>query len=242
VIFGPVGTDTSTSYSVRATFFGADPPLPKKPVNFKVINISENKQTRFAFWEFDNDGGSGVFSANVDEQDIIILLEKDSRDSLVMTWGFSVRFDTTGGKTRPQPGDTATIVLSKIFRSSDVFEFTTQAQKIDPERAKTDLDKIKVVPNPYVATATWEERNTFNTGRGPRSIHFTHLPQVCTIRIYSVSGELVSTIDHNSALLDGSAEWNLLTRDALPASYGVYIYHIDAPGIGEKVGKFAVIK
>lgn len=242
VIFGSPGTDTSTSYSVRATFFGPDPPLPSKPVNFKVINTSENKQTRFAFWELDNNGGSGIFSANADEQDIIILLEKDTRDSLVMTWSFSVFFDTTGGKTRPQAGDTATIVLSKIFRSSDVFEFTTQGQKIDLERAKTDLDKIRVVPNPYVAAATWEERNPFSTGRGPRSIQFIHLPQVCTIRIYTINGEPVATVEHNSALMDGSAEWNLLTRDNLPVSYGVYIYHLDAPGVGEKVGKFAIIK
>ena len=99
-----------------------------------------------------------------------------------------------------------------------------------------------MVPNPYIAAASWEERNPFNTGRGPRSLRFNHLPQACTIRIYTVSGELVATIHHQSGLLDGSAEWNLLSRDNLAVSYGVYIYHVDAPGIGEKVGKFAVIK
>jgi hypothetical protein len=41
---------------------------------------------------------------------------------------------------------------------------------------------------------------------------------------------------------NGTAEWNLLTRDNLSVSYGVYIYHVDAPGVGEKVGKFAIIK
>jgi hypothetical protein len=33
-----------------------------------------------------------------------------------------------------------------------------------------------------------------------------------------------------------------LTKDNLAISYGVYIYHVEAPGIGEKIGKFAVIK
>jgi len=28
----------------------------------------------------------------------------------------------------------------------------------------------------------------------------------------------------------------------LDIAYGVYLYHIDAPGIGERTGKFAVIK
>jgi hypothetical protein len=25
-------------------------------------------------------------------------------------------------------------------------------------------------------------------------------------------------------------------------SYGVYIFHVDIPGVGEKIGRFAVIK
>ena len=136
------------------------------------------------------------------------------------------------------------IVLSKLFRTGDVFEFTNTAQTVDPGLAKSSLDRIKVVPNPYVAAATWEERNPFSTGRGPRSIHFIHLPARCTIRIFTVSGELVAKLNHDVGenIIDGTEEWNLLTRDNLAAAYGVYIYHVDAPDIGEKVGKFAVIK
>ena len=133
-------------------------------------------------------------------------------------------------------------MLSKLFRKDDVFEFSTTAQKVDAELATGSLDLIKVVPNPYVAAATWEERNPYTSGRGPRAIHFTHLPQVCTIRIFTVSGELVTTIQHESSMNNGTAEWNLLTRDNLSAAYGIYIYHVDAPGVGEKVGKFAIIK
>jgi hypothetical protein len=49
-------------------------------------------------------------------------------------------------------------------------------------------------------------------------------------------------IEHESEFNDGTARWNMLTRDNLAISYGVYVYHIEAPGIGEKTGKFAVIK
>jgi hypothetical protein len=52
----------------------------------------------------------------------------------------------------------------------------------------------------------------------------------------------VARIDHNSTVNDGTADWDLLTLDQLEIAYGVYIYHVDAPGIGEKIGKFAVIK
>jgi hypothetical protein len=41
---------------------------------------------------------------------------------------------------------------------------------------------------------------------------------------------------------DGTAEWDMLTKDNLSIAYGVYVYHVEAPSVGEKVGKFAVIK
>jgi len=240
IVFGAVGIDTSTSFVVRRF----TPPLPAIPVNFKIFNTSENKKIQFAFKENDTAGGAGVFSASKvgfnNVSDIIIFLERDTRDSLVITWSFDAIYDSL--HRRPGQGDTATIVLSKLFRSGDVFEFKTKGQMVDSTRAKSDLDRIKVVPNPYIAAATWEEQNPYSSGRGPRSMHFNHLPQRCTIRIYTVSGELVATIEHESNLLDGTAEWNLLTKDNLAVSYGVYIYHVDAPDIGQKIGKFAVIK
>jgi hypothetical protein len=93
-----------------------------------------------------------------------------------------------------------------------------------------------------LVAATWEAPSTYTSGKAPQSIHFNHLPSVCTLRIYTVNGELVTTIEHNSAIINGSESWDLLTRDRLPASYGVYIWHVTAPGIGEKIGKFAIIK
>jgi len=34
----------------------------------------------------------------------------------------------------------------------------------------------------------------------------------------------------------------LVSKDGMDIAYGLYIYHIDAPDIGEKISKFAVIK
>ena len=244
IVFGLVGTDTSTQFLIDDLNQTVTPAIP---TNFKVFNTSENRQIEFAFLELDGTGGQGVFSAVYDpffpansRSDYIIFLERDLRDSLATTWNFTALFDSN--RVPPADGDTATIVLSKLFRSSDVFEFTTDTQRVDPEIARNSLDKIRVVPNPYVAASTWEERNPFSSGRGPRAIHFTHLPQVCTIRIFTISGELVAEIKHNSEMLDGTAEWNLLTRDNLSVAYGIYIYHVGAGSVGEKVGKFAIIK
>ena len=41
---------------------------------------------------------------------------------------------------------------------------------------------------------------------------------------------------------DSQEHWDLTTKDNFPLAYGVYIFHVDAPGIGEKLGRFAVIK
>ena len=67
------------------------------------------------------------------------------------------------------------------------------------------------------------------------------MPQQCTIRIYSVAGELVDTLHHNSTLDDGKVFWDLRTKDNMNLAYGLYIYHVDSPE-GSFIGKFAVIK
>ena len=50
------------------------------------------------------------------------------------------------------------------------------------------------------------------------------------------------TIERNSNILDGTEVWDMLTKDKLDVAFGVYVFHVDAPGIGSKVGKFAIEK
>ena len=150
--------------------------------------------------------------------------------------------DDTRIYDQPRPGDTAYVVVDKPFLGGDVYEFTTHAPMIDQTKAVDDLDKIKVVPNPYFAASAFEGQNTFNSGRGPREIQFRYLPSECTIRIYSISGELVKTIHHSSPLESGTGRWDLLTKDNLSAAFGMYVYHVEAPGIGERIGKLAIVK
>ncbi|MCX6175466.1 MAG: hypothetical protein NTZ27_12000 [Ignavibacteriales bacterium] len=228
--FGDVGFGTSTAITLNGR------PFPSKPVNFKVFNESTQKYISFGFLEID--GTDGILSVNGAYRDRVIFLEPG------YTWWFYLvdTPDSTLGTRLPKSGDRIELKLKKPFLSSDKFRFVAQSPKIDLEKAKSDLDNIKVVPNPYVGSAVWEPRNPYNSGRGPRSLHFTHLPAKCTIRIFTVNGELVSVLDHDSPLGDGSENWNMLTRDNLSISYGVYVYQIDAPGIGAKIGKFAVIK
>ncbi|OGC01075.1 hypothetical protein A2V82_06900 [candidate division KSB1 bacterium RBG_16_48_16] len=212
------------------------------PVNFKVTNVSMDKEVEFAFEELD--GSDGLFSAftQVNRSDRIYFLEKDQNDSLIITWQFELSTSTDTTLESPQPGDVCNVILEKPFLSHDVLEFKTKPAMSVTNTAKADLEKIKVVPNPYVVANSWEPRNQYSTGRGPRELHFTHLPQKCTIRIFNVRGQLVRTLEHNASIWDGAEVWDMLTKDKLDIAFGVYVYHIDAPGIGSKIGKFAVIK
>jgi hypothetical protein len=241
IIFGDAGFGTSTEFTYQA--LTGPQVFPSIPVNFKVYNKSTQNFINFAFLEYDHTGPqeNGWFSGGNLKDRIVFLETKGSDTTQLPTWWFYLANSSTG-YTFPEPGDTALVSVFKPFLSNDVFRFVAKKGFTDIEQAKVDLDKIKVVPNPYLANALWEPKNPYTSGRGPRSIHFTHLPNKCTIRIFTVNGELVKEIEHESNLMDGSEEWDLLTKDNLSASYGVYIYHIDAPGIGKTVGKFAIIK
>jgi len=92
-----------------------------------------------------------------------------------------------------------------------------------------------------LAAAAWEPKSPFRTGRGERRIYFINLPPKCTIRIYTLRGYLVKTIEHHSSIEVGQEPWDLISENGQEIAYGVYIYHVQAPGIGEKVGKFDIL-
>ena len=142
----------------------------------------------------------------------------------------------------PVAGDIFHIEIDRPFSMADLYGFTTSASSINADTAAAYLDNIAVVPNPYVVAASWEPRHQYQSGRGPRKIDFINLPNECTIKIFTLSGYLVTTIHHNDVYENGTESWNLLSKDNLEIAYGVYLYHVDAPGIGEHTGKFAVIK
>lgn len=117
---------------------------------------------------------------------------------------------------------------------NDVFSFSTKDVVTTPAaQAKLDLKKIKVVPNPYFNHSSYE------IDQFHRAVKFTHLPEKCTIRVFNLAGDLVRTLrkdDPTTSLLT----WNLLTERELPVASGIYIYYVDAPGVGSMVGKMAI--
>ena len=239
LVFGEVGIDTSTVY-----FMKAKDELPAMPVNFSIYNTINNKQMKFAFRERDaNKGEEGLFSYRTagTRSDEIILLS----DSSIASWqiNFTVANAAAGDTLLPVAGDSILIGMDRPFLSNDIFEFVTIPERIDEELARQNLDDIKVVPNPYVVSNSWEPQNPYTNGRGPREIHFINLPVTCTIKIFNIRGQLVRELEHHTAsITDGTEIWDMQTKDKLDISYGIYVYHIDAGELGQKIGKLAVIK
>jgi hypothetical protein len=161
-----------------------------------------------------------------------------------LTWGIIFR-DTTAERTGipPADGDVLQIVTKRPFTKDDSFSFKTEGAKYNQEKAAGNLDNIYVVPNPYVGMNAIEPTTKLpGQQRGERRIYFENLPPKCTIRIYTLSGELVQILEHESTIESGREYWNLLNRDGFGVAYGVYFAHIDAKELGEKVLKFALIK
>jgi len=160
-----------------------------------------------------------------------------------ISWSLKISPSTDLIQTIPGDGDALFVYTKRPYTKDDVFTLQTKAGFVDNQAASSNLDNIYVVPNPYVGANEIEPANKLSgQNRGERRIYFENLPMQCTIRIYTLSGELVNTIEHESGVDNGREFWNLLNHDGFSVAYGVYLAHIDAPGVGEKLIKFALIK
>jgi hypothetical protein len=135
--------------------------------------------------------------------------------------------------TPPSPGDEYTLRTFKPFRQGITFQFQTAGSE-QTAASSADLDAIKVVPNPYIVTAGWEV-DRFN-----RRLQFNHLPDRCTIDIYTLAGDHVVTIHHEDD--SGDEFWDLTNKNGQNIAYGLYIYVVETPNGKKRIGKFLVIK
>jgi hypothetical protein len=221
-----------------SAFSLGDVTFPRMPVKFHIFKKDTSSnwvRAKFIVQDMDT---SGTLTMG----DTIRIIDQvvNNRN---FKWTWKISYGRPFGVVQePQPGDRFAIKTFRPFLSGDYFSFNMIASQTDNGAAKTQLSQITVVPNPYFATAKWESRTLFSTGRGDRLIQFMKLPAKCTIRIYTIAGALVKTLYKNTSPMDGSMSWNLVSDDGMDIAYGLYIFHVDAPGIGQYIGKFTVVK
>ncbi|MCB5251729.1 MAG: hypothetical protein WC944_05685 [Candidatus Cloacimonadaceae bacterium] len=126
--------------------------------------------------------------------------------------------------------------------------------------AQDSMKDIKVIPNPYIGSSKFDGRyDNDEKGDKSRRLWFVNLPERCTIRIYTLAGDLVQSLHHDGqtqtdivtiskAATTGMAasgihSWDLLTKNNQITAPGVYLFSVENKADDKlKVGKFVIIK
>jgi len=111
------------------------------------------------------------------------------------------------------------------FRTDDIVPKTG-----DLNVAKDAMELINAVPNPYYGYNSYEQNQLDNR------VKITNLPRRATISIFTVSGTLVRMINKDDSVT--SVDWDLKNDYGIPIASGLYIIHVNAPGVGEKIIKW----
>jgi hypothetical protein len=218
-------------------FFGDA--ILENPVPFTVWNVTDPTNTYQ-----ENILIADANNSNTWESDELIYIVSGSTldDLFPVFWTIILSEPAEGSPIAPESGDVALLVTDKPFSSNDAYTINTTGIGNVGQITSQVLDQVAVVPNPYVLSSRFESKSMYTGGAAERRLQFINLPMKCTIRIFNIRGKLLHTIVHNNPTQDGTVFWDLKASDNETVAYGVYLFHIDAPGIGEKVGRFAIIR
>ena len=149
--------------------------------------------------------------------------------------------------------------ITSYARDDEVLDFTqlessanTNAVRVVPgTEAPETVGQVAVVPNPYRGDAGYQTYNPrWEKPSGSRErwleqdrrIQFINLPASCEISIYTISGDLVQTLRHESTS-EGYEDWNLTSSVGQAISSGIYLFTVEDLASGEtQTGKFVIIK
>ncbi len=100
---------------------------------------------------------------------------------------------------------------------------------------------VRIVPNPYIVKA-----GEFNFTGDDNKLLFVNLPPYCTLHIYTATGDLIMTIEHQSGSADDT--WDQVTDANQLVASGVYILRVDdakdleGKSIASTIEKFVIIR
>jgi len=250
--FAPYITNTSGSYAYQGY---------AKSVPFAAYNVETTPPTRLMVGHVENNatGGSvdgkywppdynvGDNTASTGPREWFFIFDvpySETPDPALMVnilneTGVPIMYFCTParrGNVAFAAADEFLIEANHVNSVADVFAFTAPAVTYDAATATQDADKITVFPNPYYGVNT-EEINKYN-----RFVTFSHLPQEAIIRIYNLAGVQVREIRKNTA--SQFERWDLANESGLPVGSGLYIAHIEMPGLNgaKKILKLAIVQ
>lgn len=237
-----------------ATFYGArqydwgDHPLNPNPgtqerflvrVPFEVWNIDEGIQVNYQIYDRDQSDPTvdGFYVWNPYGRMYTEVINTPYDESAPQQPSDEATWNHVWYLSLWRTGDVTRVKYDNpIQLGVDLFTFSTQNMNLTEEQKdfKTDLDKIKVVPNPYYGYHSGE-LDPFD-----RWVQFTYIPpnKEVTIRIFDLAGNVVwkETKNDDQSLV----RWDMHNEYDLPVASGVYVYQVEVKGVGEKIGKIAI--
>ena len=184
---------------------------------------------------------NGAFYTIPDDANISAVDRKIGRSSFFNTL-YAVGIFKSSAEASYSTGDKIVInVTNYPYSELDVFEFQTRkdgALSLDEE--KSLFDKVNVFPNPLygynIATSYT------NSPADEPFVTFTNLPnEEISIKIYSLSGSLLRTLNKTAGSTSPFLNWNLLNESGLRVASGLYLAIVSSPSYGDKVLKFSII-
>ncbi len=216
-----------------------------KPTFLKAFDMTDPNSPRQLYVAYHNASPTGIvdFSSNND----IIIFKSDytgdaarygraSTDTLFRDEAYLVaQFVAVDSILQ---ANEITLDITPYYPNSNVDEYRVHTEDVQPlvtdAERKDQLEMVNVVPNPYWAYSAYE------TSYDTPVIKFTHLPNEVTIRIFNLAGQLIKTLSKNDVA--NELTWNLRNESNLRVASGMYLAHVEAPEIGEKILKFAIIQ
>ncbi len=128
------------------------------------------------------------------------------------------------------PGVSVPPLESSVFANRSTTPFYTTLR---PQSGQDVLDNVTVVPNPFYVSSGLQ------SAADAKLIQFVNVPAECTIRIFTLRGDLVKTIRHDNPS-SGVATWNQISDNNQYIKSGMYYYHLTSEYGGTK-GKFCII-
>ena len=197
---------------------GVDDPVSDWVYFYRTEDLSPGESGYVAYW---NDGGS---LEEVLARIVLVLEDGGTEPPYAQAW--------------PEVGTVFRIETAKPIQPGDVFTASTVGYGVkapDLATSRQRLQDIGIVPNPYAGASSYEVKKFAN------EVRFTNLPDVAIIRVFTLNGTLIKTIRKNLPGL-ATISWDLTTDRNLPIGSGLYLIHVEVPGIGETTLKFAAVK
>ncbi len=285
---GPGGTGAQNkTFTVPFSAYEVDPtdgdPTPKQ------VNVAVRDANGLNGWFLDNtlggdgtgpqtrsyvhitndpyDAGAGSLTGiATGSLPILYSMDMAPRNSAAQAWNSLVAAAAAGGLTAAERDTVYTkipdngtfhIYANHVITALDTFTFNTTGNTVfaSKKELKAALKNILVVPNPYYGRSKYQQ-SLFD-----KRIKFTNLPGSCTIRIFTIAGDLIATVAHNATSANdrintnplditssgnasetSSETWDVRNTDGKYVASGMYVALIQAPGVGKRTVKFAVIQ